>query len=114
MSVVNSREPIKDPTINDSLNHRESPSFFLKDRVKKGVYSYIRVRFDTILEAKGKLWSEVYHAVGISKHYASQIRNGHIIPPVALRIKIAEAIGTDTSVIWNSEFWSLYKLEDEE
>jgi hypothetical protein len=73
-----------------------------ENRVKQGIYSPIRIRFDAALGSCKKIWPEVYHEAGISKHYASQIRNGHIIPPYVLRIKIASIMGVDTSVLWRA------------
>ncbi len=85
-----------------SLADVKGGDFFLDSGVKKGLYCPIRIRFDTALKANKLQWFELYSEVGLSKSYASQIRNGHIIPPPALRIKIAAAIGVDTSVLWDA------------
>ena len=77
-------------------------SFFNQQPVKKGLYSPIRIRFDTALRVNKKQWFEVYKEIGLSKSHASQIRNGHIIPPPALRIKIASVIDVDTSILWDA------------
>lgn len=76
---------------------------FLGSEVKKGAYSPIRIRFDTALKIAGKQWFEAYREAGISKCYASQIRNGHIIPPAPLRTRIASIIGVDTSALWEAQ-----------
>ncbi len=68
--------------------------------VKKGIFGAIRMRFDTALVDHKLQWFDVYNDLGFSKSYASQIRNGHIIPPAPIRNKIADAIGVDTSVLW--------------
>jgi len=65
----------------------------------------IRIRIDTLLAERGLKWSKIYRELGISKGRASLIRNGHKIPPLAVRISIAQALNCDTSVIWGEEFF---------
>lgn len=75
-------------------------SIFLTRGVNKGSSCPIRIRFDALLSDHGLKWSDVYHRLGISKSHASMIRNGHIIPPLHLRIKIAAELKTDSSCLW--------------
>lgn len=98
-----------------SNDNSTDENFFLIRGVKKGIYSPIRIRFDTALRTNGKQWFEVYNKVGLRKAYASMIRNGHLIPPPSLRIKIATAIGVDTSVLWEApDILSVDKLQKDE
>ena len=69
--------------------------------VKKGFESTTRIKIQTILNATGRKWVEVYQDIGLSKSHASMILNEHIIPPLWLRVKICKGLGIDTSVIWN-------------
>jgi len=77
-------------------------TFFLNNEVKKSSKTTIRERFDTLLQDHKKKWVEVYNKVGLSKSYASMIRNGHLIPPDWLRVKIAEALGCDSTCLWKA------------
>lgn len=78
-------------------------AFFLVPGVQKGSMSALRIRFDTILKDRGLKWSEVYHELGLSKSYASSIRNGTLIPPRWLKVKISVALSCDTSILWEVE-----------
>lgn len=72
-----------------------------KEIVVKGGNSEIRRRFDTLFLAKGLKRSEVYNRLGLDKSHFAKIVNGYIIPNYALRIKIANFLGVDSSVIWS-------------
>lgn len=78
----------------------QKQDFFLNKGVKAGFNSPIRIRIDALLNDKKLTWVEVYKLCGLSKCHASMIRNGKVIPRQHLRIKIAQSLGTDTSVIW--------------
>ena len=84
------------------VGNSSSDGFLLTKPVKKGLYGTIRTRFDTVLKDHTLQWAEVYHEAGLSKAYASLIRNGHTIPPAPIRIKIANVIGCDTSCLWEA------------
>lgn len=71
-----------------------------KQEVCKGSKSDIRTRIDTLLFHNGLKWSEVYSRLGLSKSHASLIHNGLTIPTLSLRVKIAQLLNSDTSVIW--------------
>lgn len=71
--------------------------------VKGCLINPTRIRFDTALNTLKLKWAEVYNSIGVSKCYASMIRNGHLIPPDWLKVKIAQAMQTDTSVLWPIE-----------
>lgn len=77
-------------------------SFSVAEVVKKGLYGTIRIRFDTILADHKLQWADVYNAIGLSKAYASLIRNGHTIPPKAIRISLAREMNCDTSSLWEA------------
>lgn len=82
--------------------------------VNKGLYGTIRTRFDTVLKDHKLQWAEVYKDCSLSKAYASLIRNGHKIPPAAIRIRIANTIGCDTCCLWEApEIISADKLKEE-
>ncbi len=68
--------------------------------VVKSGYAPIEIRFQTLINASCEAPFDWYKDLGLDKSYASKIRRGLIIPPVWLRIKIAQYFKTDSSTIW--------------
>ena len=85
------------------MDESTNPNFFLREGVEKGCRG-IRERIDQRLNERVKKWADVYSDLRMDKARASRIRNGIIIPPQWLRIKIAERLEIDSSVIWNLIF----------
>ena len=77
--------------------------FFSREGVGKGWRS-IRQRIDQRLNERGEKWSAIYNDLKLDKATASRIRNGIIIPPQWMRIRIAERLEIDSSIIWTLSF----------
>lgn len=91
------------------------PDFFLTEAVEKGVKGLIEQRFDVLLKERGIKWADAYNEIGLNKSYASKIRRGLVIPPVWMRIKIAQFFKVDTSVIWREpELISAFEVQKKE
>lgn len=102
-------------TFSQEVQHNVNEPFFVANTVKKGLNGAIRIRFDTVLADHKLQWAEVYNKVGLSKGYASMIRNGHFIPPKAIRIALAREMNCDTSSLWEApELITADKLEVKE
>ncbi len=92
-----------------------SKNFFLVEGVEKCIKKPIEQRFDVLLKERGIKWADAYNEIGLNKSYASKIRRGLIIPPLWLRIKIAQFFKVDTSVIWReAELISAYEIKKKE
>lgn len=95
------------------MDNSSTENFFSNTTVKDYPSSPIRIRFDSQLKRLGRQWHEVYKEIPLSKNYASMIRNGHLIPPVTLRNRIAQVMQCDTSILWEPiELVTADKLED--
>lgn len=98
----------------EEISNESHSSFFYAEGVAKGILHPIAQRFDVLLKERGLKWADAYHEVGLNKGYASKIRRGLIIPPLWLRIKIAQFFKVDTSVIWRiPEIQSADKIKGE-
>jgi len=97
---------------NEGTNNT-SQNFFLAEGVEKGIQKPIEHRFDVLLKERGIKWADAYNEIGLNKSYASKIRRGLIIPPLWMRIKIAQFFKVDTSVIWREpEIISAFEMQN--
>jgi len=97
---------------NEGTQDNANQNFFLADGVEKGIQKPIEQRFDVLLKERGIKWAEAYNEIGLNKSYASKIRRGLIIPPLWMRIKIAQFFKVDTSVIWReAELISAFEMQ---
>jgi len=98
----------KSGEVKDNANQ----NFFLAKGVETGVTKPIEQRFDVLLKERGLKWFEAYKEIGLHKSYASKVRRGLIIPPLWMRIKIAQFFKVDTSVIWREpEMISAFEMQ---
>ena len=88
-------------TNSNDVDNSKGENFFLDKVVRKG-FTTIRQRIDQRLDELGKKWADVYNTLGMNKVDACNIRNGYIIPPKWKRIQIAEALGIDSTIIWDT------------
>jgi hypothetical protein len=86
---------------------RQEP-FFMPEVVGKGWYRDIlrksevtKARWDTLIIRSGKRASEIYRKLGIDKADWSRIVWGVSIPPIEIRLKIAEELETDSGILWS-------------
>ena len=72
----------------------------LTDRVVKCKDKELKTKLLTLIRAKGISQSEFYHLVDMSRQVWYQISWGKWKPTTAQKIKIAQALGVDSALIW--------------
>jgi len=77
--------------------------FFLNKEVGKGGGRHIENAFEILILRKYDKPFDWYKQLDLDKSDASKIRRGLIIPPLWLRLKIAQYFGVDSSAIWRFE-----------
>lgn len=77
-----------------------SQNFFLDTKVKRHKNGVLKTRLQTLILKKGMKEHEFYHSVGISKQYWYFLSWGIFEPTIDLKVKIAQALECDSSVIW--------------
>lgn len=78
-------------------------TFFCKEGVEMRCSGGLRERFN-VLFAEKKIYQQVMaDDLHIDKAYVSRICNGKELPPLHIRLKIAQYLGVDSSVIWRLE-----------
>lgn len=98
----------------ESSESSKGKAFFYNPSVENGLFTPIRERLLTLCKAKGMNWFDCYKECGFHKSYASKILNGHLIPPLPHRIRIAQLLGVDSSAIWQEiPIQSADKLKEE-
>jgi len=83
-------------------NSKDKPFFYDKG-VGIGGREYIEHRFETLILKKCDKPFDWYKELGLDKSDASKIRRGLVIPPLWLRIKIAQYFKTDSTTLWRIE-----------
>lgn len=78
-------------------------SFFYPEQVKEGIKDTLKKRFQTLIFAKGMTEPQFYKSLGFSKQYWYQVSHGYWDIPLAIKIKIAQALGVDTRLIWREK-----------
>lgn len=58
--------------------------------------------FETLLLQKKVKQQELADFLSLNKAYVSRMVHGLIIPPLRIRLKVAEFFGCDTGLIWRS------------
>jgi len=89
-NTINSSEPQHSPT----------NAFFCARGVKEGKSEALKNRLRALIHAKGLSESDFYNSLNISKQHWYSISWGIWVCPVELKVKIAEALKVDSSVIW--------------
>ena len=96
------------------MDNSTDKTFFCESEVEKSRYEPITTRFETLINCNCEAPFDWYKDLGLDKSYASKIRRGLIIPPLWLRIKIAQYFKTDSSTIWkisDLEYFNKIKKE---
>ncbi len=83
-------------------NNQGKP-FFLDKGVGKSRRQYIENAFEILILRKYDKPFDWYKQLDLDKSDASKIRRGLIIPPLWLRLKIAQYFGVDSTAIWRFE-----------
>lgn len=99
-----------------SSNHKSS-DFFLDTRVRKRKNRLLKERLRTHIKSKGMSEPEFYNSIGISKQNWYSLSWGLFEANVETRVKIAKALGVDSSVIfWQDDlvdsYWQEIKKEE--
>lgn len=85
------------------MSNSSDESFFCNDEVGKSGYAPIENIFETLILRNCEKPFDWYKELGIDKSDASKIRRGFLIPPLWLRVKIAQYFKTDSTAIWKIE-----------
>ena len=83
---------------NDTQNH-----IFLQSKVKQSKDNLLKNRLRTLIRAKGLKEHEFYSSLYYSKQVWYAISWGIWDPTIPTKIKIAQALGTDSRAIWLEE-----------
>jgi len=78
-------------------------NFFLDKRVKERKNHALKTRLQTLILSKGLSEPDFYHKIGLSKQYWYEISWGRWDCPIKLKVRIAEALGVDSSVIFQED-----------
>jgi len=81
----------------------QNRAFFLDEGVGKSGSKYIENAFEILILRKCDKPFDWYKQLNLDKSDASKIRRGLIIPPLWLRLKIAEYFEVDSTAIWRFE-----------
>jgi len=79
-----------------------SQNFFLVKGVEVCCYPHLKSIFDTLLLQKKVRQQQLADFLGLDKAYISRMVNGLCIPPLRVRLKVAEFFGVDSVLIWRN------------
>ncbi len=93
--------------VSEANNHLEEnatkKNFFLRQGVKQNKNALLKARLRTLIYARGMNEAEFYHSIGLGKQYWYEISWGIWDCPDNIKVKIAQALETDSCVIWRAE-----------
>ena len=78
-------------------------SSFLKSSINNNKQATPNVFIKQIRIAKGLTQSDLSRLCGFTSEYINMIERGKVFPILETRIKIAQALGCDTSSLWDLE-----------
>lgn len=84
-------------------SHTKGQTFFLPKQVINRKDALLKLKLQTLIKAKGLYEKDFYHSIGISKQNWYSYSWGLIPTPQEWKIRIAQALGTDSSVIWQEK-----------
>lgn len=88
---------------NGKTSNNAKQPIFLKSQVEKYRNPALKERLKTLILAKGMSQADFYHSLGLGKDYWYMISWGRTECPADLKVKIAVALGVDSSVIWQEK-----------
>jgi plasmid maintenance system antidote protein VapI len=107
------KEVITGDSSKEVSSYADSP-FFNVHGVEVCCFSHLRNTFDVLLLQKKVKQQELADYLGIDKAYVSRMCNGLTIPPLTVRLKVAQFFGVDSVLIWRvSKIQSADKLKVE-
>ena len=74
--------------------------FFSEGEVEKYRNFGLKTRLRTLIFKRGMKESDFYRSIGLGKDYWWRLSWGLMEPSLALKIRIATALETDSSLIW--------------
>ena len=77
-------------------------SFFSVVGVEDCCYPHLHNIFETLLLQKKVKQQDLADYLHLDKAYISRMVNGLVIPPLRVRLKVAEFFGTDSVLIWRA------------
>lgn len=95
----NDSKPSNEPN-SQKVNETSKENFFLPMSVKKHRDDALKIRLKTLISAKGLSQADFYKSLGLSKDYWYLLSYGKMNCPLDLKVKISQALGVDSSVIW--------------
>jgi DNA-binding XRE family transcriptional regulator len=92
---------IKNLNVSEENNNLDShSSFFSTNKVIRCKNTMLKVRLQTLINSKGWKESQFYKMIGINKQNWYRLSWGLWTAPIELKVKISQALGTDSSVIF--------------
>ncbi len=87
----------------EDTNNSTSSPIFLNSKVRKSKDSVLKNRLQTLILSKGMSEADFYNSLGISKQVWYALSWGIWEATKDWKIKIAQALDTDSIVIWEVE-----------
>lgn len=82
------------------MDNSTNENFFLVEGVDRCFYPHLKSIFQTLLLQKKKKQQELADYLCVNRAYVSRMVNGLQIPPLRIRLKVAEFFGVDSVLIW--------------
>lgn len=100
--MENSKDDFKPHSEEKSEEAQDNPSqpFFLNSDVRKSKDRSLKIRLQTLIKAKGMSEADFYHNLGYSRQVWYAMSWGVWETSIEHKVKIARALGVDSSVIW--------------
>jgi len=85
------------------MNNSQKEENIVEEGVASSCYKPIKIILDTLLLNKKCKQQDLADSLDLDKSYISRIVNGLEIPPLRIRLKIADFFHTDSCLIWRFE-----------
>lgn len=92
------------------MNETTNENFFLNTKVEKERIKApklrdeaLKIRLKTLIAARGMSQADFYKSLGLGKDYWYLISWGKIVPALDIKVRISQALGVDSSVIWQAK-----------
>jgi hypothetical protein len=95
-----------EPVLSDSeqeIAQNKDSDFFCVKGIENCCYPHLRNTFDVLLLQKKVKQQELADFLHLDKAYVSRMCNGLEIPPLRIRLKVAEFFSVDSVLIWRVE-----------
>lgn len=88
---------------NEVSDNSASKTFFLQESVDRDFSEATKGTFKTLLLQNKLKQSELAKKLGINRSYINRVVLGKQIPPLDMRLKIADILKCDSALIWRFE-----------